>query len=85
VDRVRVGYLGRRHQSRDIKVGFFARGRAYADSFVGKSDVEGIPVGLGIDRNRFDAKLATSSDDPQSYLATVCDQNFLKQGDLDFV
>ncbi len=44
---------------------------------VGTFDVQGIAVGIGIDRNRGDAHLRASADDANGNLAPVGNQNFL--------
>ncbi len=44
---------------------------------VGAFDVQGIAVGIGVDRNRGDAHLRASADDANGNLAPVGNQNFL--------
>ncbi len=55
------------------------RQRVAADvvGFVRTLDVQGIAVGIGIDRNRGNAHLRASADDANGNLAPVGNQNFL--------
>ena len=57
------------------QVGLFRRSRADTDGFIGKIDMQGVLVGLGIDGDCGDAHLAGSLDDAAGDFAAVCDQN----------
>jgi hypothetical protein len=47
---------------------------------VGEPDVEGVPIELGVDRDRRDAELAGGPDDADGDLAPVGDQDLLQHG-----
>ncbi|MNF78710.1 hypothetical protein D3C84_609030 [compost metagenome] len=50
---------------------------ADAVGFVGTLDVQGVPVGIGVDGHRADAHLGASAHDSDGNLTTVGDQDFL--------
>ncbi len=60
------------------QIGLRRRRRADVDGLVGHVDVQGIAIGVRIDRHRLDAHLARRLDDAAGDFAAVCDQNFLK-------
>ncbi len=49
------------------------------EGFIGKADVKGVAIELGIDRNGPDSKLLASTDYPNGDLATVGDEDFLEE------
>jgi hypothetical protein len=51
---VRMGYLGRGDDPRDVEVTLDGLGPAYADIFIGEFDVQGLPVGFRMNRDRCD-------------------------------
>ena len=57
---------------RDIKVALSGVGRAYANGFIGKFEIWGVFVSLGVNRYCLDAKFMTGPDHTQRYLATIC-------------
>jgi hypothetical protein len=79
MDGVRIGYFRSGDQSGDVEVALLARGRTDADSFIGKSDVQGVAVGFRIDSDSFDPKLATRTNNPEGYLATICNEYLVEQ------
>ena len=51
---------------------------AEAVSFIGLEDVEGRAIGVGIDGDRGDAKLAAGAQDAEGDFSTIGDENFAK-------
>jgi hypothetical protein len=80
MDRVGLGDLRGRDDRRDVEVGSGRGIRPDADVFVREPDVEGVAVGLAVDRDRANAELPAGRDDPQGDLPAVGDQDLLKQG-----
>jgi hypothetical protein len=56
---------------RDIQIAFAAAGRPDADGFIGKADVEGVTVRLGIDSDGRDAEFFAGANDPQGNFPTI--------------
>ena len=78
VDRVGLGDLRRRNDRRDVQIRRRRGVRADAHVLVGIPDVEGVAVGLAVDRDGPDAELAAGGDDPQRDLAAVRDEYLLE-------
>ena len=75
MDGLGAGDLGRGDDPGDVEVALPARRVADAHVLVGEADVEGVAVGLGIDRHRPHAQLAAGADHPERDLAPVGDQD----------
>ena len=75
---VDVGDLGGADDGGNIQIALRQLRRADADGFVGKADVQRVPVGVAVDRDRADAQLLARADDAQRDLAAIGYQNFLK-------
>ncbi len=56
--------------------------RSNQNSVIGHFDMKGIPVDLGIDRDRLYSHPAGSLDDPAGDLAPICDQNSFEHAGL---
>ena len=82
MNRVGAGDLRRAQHGRDAEVAVGAARRADADVFVGEPHVQGVLVGLRIDRDGLDAELAAGADHPQGDLAAVGDEDFLEHAGL---
>ncbi len=75
------GCSGRYYRFR-AKIGFGGLSRPDLDSFIGKTDGEHLPVGLAHDLYGPDAELAGRSDNADSDLAAIGDQEFLDRHSL---
>ncbi len=73
--RLGAGLLAGGDDLVDQQVGLRGRRRADGDRLVGHLDVQGVLVGLRIDRDRFHAHLARGLDDAAGDLAAVGDEN----------
>ena len=71
VDGVDVGDLRGADDTRDIEVTLVAVRRSDAHRLIGKPQVRGTAVGLGIDGHRLDPQLPAGSDDPQCNLTAI--------------
>jgi hypothetical protein len=76
--RFYVGYFSCAYNCGDIQVTFAAGRLSYADSFIGKADMERIAVDLGIDSDSADAQFPACADDAKRYLSTIGDQDLRK-------
>ena len=77
VDGLGPGFLGGLDDFVDAQV-VPARARADADGFVGPHDVEGILVGLLVDRHHFEVQFLGGAHDAHGYFAPVGHQNFFE-------
>jgi hypothetical protein len=75
VDSLYIGDLRSAYYAGDIQITLSTIGRAYADRFIGKLQIRGVPVRLGINGHHFDTKLATGTDYPKRYLAAISYKN----------
>jgi len=83
MDGLGAGDLGRCDHLGNVQVGL-RRGRgADADFLVGEADMEGVAVGLGIDRHGLDAHLLAGQDHPEGDLAPVGDEDLLERRCID--
>src|SRR5271156_580662 len=73
MDGVHVGDFGGADYLRNVEVAFAAARRADADGFVGKANVKGVAVGLGVDRDGFDAEFTAGGEDAKSDFAAIGD------------
>ena len=80
MNRVRAIDLSRAQHGWNVEVAVGAARRPDADILVGKAHMKRVLVGLGIDRDRLDAKFAAGANDPQRNLPAVGDQIFLNIG-----
>ena len=78
MDGLGAGLLAGLDDLVDQQVGLRGRRRADGDRLVGHLDVQGVAVGLGIDRHRLDAHPAAGLDDAAGDLAAVGDQDLLE-------
>ena len=78
MNRVGAGDLGRAQHGRHVQIAVGAARRSDADVFVREADVQGVFVGLRVDRDGLDAELAAGADDAQRDLPAVSDQDFLE-------
>ena len=76
MQRITTGFDRKVNQLTCVQV---TRQRIAADvvGFVSALDVQGIAIGVGINRNRGDAHLCTGADDANRNLSTVGNQDFL--------
>jgi hypothetical protein len=78
MDSVDVRDLSRADDCRNVEVALRQLGRTNADRFVGKLDVQRVPIGLAVNRHGADAQLFASANDAQGNLATVRNKNFIE-------
>jgi hypothetical protein len=78
VDGVGAGDLGGGDEVRDPEIRVAAGRRTDADVVVREADVQALPVGLGIDRDRLEPELSARANDPQGDLPAVGDEHFLE-------
>ena len=78
MDRIDVADLGRAHDALDFQITVRARRRADANRFVGKLHVQGIDVGIGINRERADAELFACANNAQRDFTAVGNQDFFE-------
>ena len=78
MDRVGAGDLRGAQDRRHAQIAVGAARGPDADVLVGKSDVQGVLVRLGVDRDGLDSELAARADDAQRDFPTVRDQDFLE-------
>ena len=64
----------------DDEIALGRRRRADGDGLVGHLDVQRVPVGVGIDRDRLDPHPAGGLDDPAGDFAAIGDQDALEHG-----
>ena len=67
---------------RRVQIGVSGRGGADQDGFIGLADVQGLRIGLGIDRDRADAHAAGGAEDATGDLATIGDQDGFEHGSV---
>jgi len=60
---------------RDVQVAVRAAGGADADGFIGKADVKGIPVSLGVNGNGGDLQFLAGADHAQRNFTSIGDEN----------
>src|SRR5690554_2789366 len=80
VDGLGVGDFGRRYQRRNVQIAQRGRGRADAHRLVGELDVLGLGVGLRMHGDGTDAELAAGTQDAESDLPPVGNENLLEHG-----
>jgi hypothetical protein len=73
MDGFYIGDFSGAYDSGNIKVAFTAGGLTDAYCFIGKTHVQGIPVGLRINSYRPDSKIFARPDDPEGNLTTISD------------
>src|SRR4029450_8830853 len=78
MDGVGAEYFGGRDNGRHVQIAVCAAGRANAEVLVREANVQGVLVGLRIDRDRLDAEFPARIDDAKGDLTTVRDQNFFE-------
>jgi hypothetical protein len=71
------------HDLLDHQIALGGCGRADQNGLVGHLDMEGIAVGLGIDRNRLNSHAASGLDDPAGDFAAIGDQNAFEHAFLE--
>ncbi len=64
----------------DDQIAFRRGSRSDVNGFVSHFDMQRIPVGIRVNRDRLDAHFAGSLDDAAGDLATVGNQDFLEHG-----
>jgi len=79
---VSSGLLGDVQKLVDAKVGLAWSVAAQGEGLVSCANVQGIPVGLGIDRDAAQPGVTAGTRDPYGDLTTVGDQDFLHDADL---
>jgi hypothetical protein len=75
MDGVGVGPFRRRHDRMDVEIARARRRRADPDRLIGGPDVDGVDVGIGVDRDGADAEAAAGSHHAQRDLAAIGDQH----------
>ncbi len=78
VHRLRARRLAGLDDLVDQQVGLRRRRRPDVHGLVRHIDVEGVAVGIGIDRDGLDSHFPRGLDDAASYLATVCNQDLFE-------
>ena len=78
MDRIHVGDFRRADHGGNVQIALRQLRRADADGLVGKAHVQGVAVGLAVDRDRADAQFLAGADDPQRNLTAIGDQDFLE-------
>ncbi len=78
MDGVRPGDFRRRNNAGHVQIALGTARRPNAHRLIGKADVEGIAVGLGIDGDRADTQLFAGTNHPQGDFTTIGDQDFLE-------
>ncbi len=79
MDGLRPGIAGRFHDLGDLEIGLRGRGRPHINRLVRHFDMQGVAVRVRIDRHGGNAHPAGGLDDAAGNLATIGDQNLLKQ------
>jgi len=77
VNGVGVGDFCRRNQMRNLEVAVARWGWAYAYGLVGESNMQGVAVGLGVYRDRFNTHLSAGANDTHCYFTPVGDEDFI--------
>ena len=75
MNRLAAGDLSCRDDRGDVEVAVGGRGRTDADGAIRDPRVQRPGIGGGVDRDRLDAQLVQSADDPDRNLAAVRNQN----------
>src|SRR6186997_3060282 len=78
MDGLGAGLDGRRHDAVDAQVAVACRRRADVNGLVRDPAMDCVDVSVAIYRDRFDAQLSTSADDPHGNLAAVGYQQTVK-------
>ena len=78
MDGVDVGDFGCADHRGNIQIALRQLGRANADSFVSKADMQRVAVGFAIDSNGANAQFFTGTDHPQGNLSAIGDQNLFE-------
>src|SRR5206468_12384046 len=78
MNRIHVSNFSGAYYRWNVEITLGKLRRPNADGLVGETNVQRIPVGIAIDRNRADAQLLAGAYDPQSNFATIRDQDFLE-------
>jgi hypothetical protein len=78
MNRVNIGDFCGTDDAVNAKIAFGAGAPADTNGFVRHLHMHGIVVGLGVDRHRFDVQFLGGSNDANSNLPAVGNQNFLK-------
>jgi hypothetical protein len=71
MDGVRIGDLGGADDGGNVQIAFIARRRADANSFIRKTDMQGMLIGLGIYGNRGYAQFLAGAYDAERYLTPI--------------
>ena len=74
VDRLDVGYLSGADDPRNVQVALGWRGRADANGIVSVFKIAGLRILFGEDRDALDAQFPAGPDNPERYLASICDK-----------
>ena len=82
---LRAGLLAGLDDLVDQEIAFGGGRRPDQHGLVGHLDMQGVAVGLGIDRDRLDAHAAGGLDDPAGDLAAIGDQNLFEHVFLGFI
>src|SRR5437667_8388940 len=78
VNRIHVGNFGRTYHCRNIKIALGKLRRPNADRFIGKTNVQRIPVSVAVNGDRADAKLLAGTNDPQCNFASIGNQDLFE-------
>ena len=77
MDRFDVAHFGGANDAVDFEVALRGLGRPHADRLVGQFEIRAAPVRFAKDSHRLNTHLATGTDDPQSDLSTIGNQDTL--------
>ena len=80
VHGVRAGPTGHVEQLGDVEVGLRRAGAAERERLVGDADVHGLPVGVGVDGDGADRRVATGTGDADGDLTAVGDEDLGDDG-----
>ena len=80
MDGVYVGDFGGADNLRDIEIALGTARGPDANGFIGKTDVERMAIGFGIDGDRADAQLFARCKDAERNLTTIGNKDFLEHG-----
>ena len=77
---VRAGLPGGVEKPVDQEIALRWSGGADMDGVVGRADVRGRAIGVGIHRDRLDALFMTGANDPERDLSAIGDKNTIHRG-----
>jgi hypothetical protein len=80
VDGIDVGDFGGADDTVGLQVALTAWRGSDTNGPIRQLNMEGLVIGLRVDRNRLDSQFFTSADDAQSDFASISNENFLKHG-----